>query len=130
VSTIRIIATLIAITLGASGCARASNGAGTPAPDKTLPVTTGDFPAYGHAPDFTWVAGRIVRSAPAGECTFVIFSTRKGQPWGGRIALTSSSGEVGRYPNGDMVVVSGVLDSRMPSACGVPTLSVKSIEEH
>jgi len=99
-------------------------------PAASLPVTTGDYPAFGHAPDFTWGSGRIVRSAPAGECTYVMFSTRRGEPWGGRIALSASSGADALFPDRDMVVVTGKLEAQPLSACGNPTLAVKTIEEH
>ena len=101
-----------------------------PSPAPTLPVTTGDYPAYGHAPDFSWVAGRLIRSVPAGQCTYVIFSTHRGEPWGGRIALAASADVVDLFPDGDMVVVSGSLDAAALSPCGRPALTVRTIEEH
>jgi len=129
VSKASIVVALIALT--AAGCQRASGGADVaPSPASTLPVSTGDYPAYGHAPDFSWIAGKLVRSSPAGQCTFLMFATRRGQPWGGRIALSAASGAAERFPTGDMVVVTGSLDTRVPSACGQPALTVKTIEEH
>jgi len=127
VSTARIIALLLAIACW--GCARESTGSG-PVPAATLPVTPGDYPAFGHAVDFAWVSGRLIRSAPAGECTYVMFSTRPGEPWGGRIALISSADDIALFPDRDMVVVTGVLESRGLSACGEPAIAVKTIEEH
>jgi hypothetical protein len=59
-----------------------------------------------------------------------MFSTRPGEPWGGRIALISSADDVALFPNRDMVVVTGKLESRALSACGEPAISVKTIEEH
>jgi hypothetical protein len=127
VSTARIIALLLAI--GCWGCTRASSGTGSLSAAK-LPVSPGDYPAFGHAPDFSWVSGRLIRSAPAGECTYVMFSAHPGEPWGGRIALVSSADDIALFPNRDMVVVTGKLDSRALSACGEPAISVKTIEEH
>lgn len=126
-STARIIALLLAI--GCWGCTRASSGNGS-LPAAKLPVSPGDYPAFGHAPDFSWVSGRLIRSAPVGECTYVMFSARPGEPWGGRIALVSSADDIALFPNRDMVVVTGKLDSRALSACGEPAISVKTIEEH
>lgn len=122
---------LVLIALGTGACGHATSGADAgPSPAPTLPVTTGRYPAFGHAPDFAWIAGRLIRSSPAGQCTYVIFSTGRGQPWGGRIALESSAQEIERFPDGDMVVVNGALDSGALSVCGEPVMTVKSIEEH
>jgi hypothetical protein len=35
-----------------------------------------------------------------------------------------------QFPSGDMIVVTGGLDSRSLSACGQPDMQVKSIAEH
>jgi len=129
VPTLRIAA--LCIALCAAACARANTSTDAqPSPTPTLPITSGDYPAYGHAPDFTWVAGRVIRSSPAGQCTFVSFSTRRGEPWGGRIALVDPSNTVARFPTDDLVVVTGTLDNRAPSTCGEPALVVRTIEEH
>ena len=88
------------------------------------------FPDYGHAPDFTWIAGRLIRSAPAGECTYVQFSTHRGEPWGGRIALVAGAGNPAPFPDGDKVVVTGSLQTRAPSVCGQPSMIVTTIAEH
>jgi len=122
---------VVCVALCMSACARSGAGSSdaTPTPAPTLPVETGEYPAFGHAADFSWVAGRIVRSF-AGDCTFVQYSTRRGEPWGGRIVLVSPSGGVELFPDGDMVVVSGALDSRALTGCGEPALVVRSIDEH
>jgi hypothetical protein len=95
-----------------------------------LPITVGNYPAYGHAADFSWIAGRLIRSSPAGQCAYVIFSTGLGAPWGGRIALASQDKVIEPFPNGDMVVVTGGLDSKGYGGCGDPTMAVKTIREH
>jgi len=123
-------AVALIVLLGVCGCARAASDANPQAaPSPTLPIATGHYPAYGHAADYSWIAGRIVRSVPAGQCTYVVYSTHTGDAWGGRIALSSSSA-VDRYPDGDMVVVSGTLDSGALSPCGHPIERVATIEEH
>jgi hypothetical protein len=122
-----------AVCLAAFACACAHGGTGTdaaPAPSATLPIVVGDYPAFGHAPDFSWIAGRIERSSPAGQCTYVQYSTHRGEPWGGRIALDAASSDVALFPTGDMVVVTGSLDDRALSACGEPALAVRTIAEH
>src|SRR5207253_929529 len=82
----RALFAVMLLFVGAGGCARASSGSGNaPSPTQTLPITSGNYPAFGHAPDFAWVAGRLVLSSPAGQCTYVVFSTHAGEPWGGRI---------------------------------------------
>ena len=119
------------LAIAAQSCGHATGTASAgPSPSPTLPITSGIFPDFGHAPDFTWVSGRLLRSSPAGQCTYIQFSTHRDEPWGGRIALTASGGDPAPFPNGDMVVVTGALDSRRPSLCGKPALVVDSIAEH
>jgi len=71
-----------------------------------------------------------VRSSPAGQCTYVQFSTHRGEPWGGRIALDAAAGDVSLFPTGDMVVVTGSIDDRALSACGEPAMRIRTIQEH
>ena len=71
-----------------------------------------------------------MRSSPAGQCTYVAFSTHRGEPWGGRIALLDVGDTIARFPDGDMVVVTGSLDDHALTACGEPSLVVKTIEDH
>jgi len=98
-------------------------------PSPTLPVTTGDYPAFGYAPDFSWIAGRLLRSAPAGLCTYVVFSSHPGAPWGGRIALANAASSAA-FPDGAMVVVEGEIDADALGTCGEPALVVRTIAEH
>jgi hypothetical protein len=122
-----------AIALAACACVvpacshDATRSAASPSP--TLPITTGDYPAYGHAADFSWISGQLQRSTPAGQCTYIVFATRPGAPWGGRIALAPSSRD-GAFPDGDMVVVTGELVSSPLGVCGHPSMSVTTIAEH
>lgn len=128
-----LTARLAVVCLAAFACACAHGGAGTdaaPAPSATLPIVVGDYPAFGHAPDFSWISGRIVRSSPAGQCTYVQFSMHRGEPWGGRIALEAGASDVVLFPTGDMVVVTGSIDDRALSTCGEPALAVRTIAEH
>jgi|SRR5579864_6844563 len=119
------------VAIAAAGCARASSGTNAePSPSPTLPIVTARFPAYGHAPDFSWIAGRLVRSLPAGQCTYVLFSTRPDEPWGGRIALSAPAELLAQYPDGDMVVVTGTLDSTTLGTCGHPAEVVRLLAEH
>ena len=121
----------ILFALCAEGCARATSGTDSPpSPSPTLPITAGNYPGFGHAVDFSWVAGKLVRSAPAGQCAYIVFSTRRGEPWGGRVALYDKASAVDRFPDGDMVVVTGALNASAPSTCGEPALAVETIEEH
>ena len=122
---------VVCLAAFACACARGSAGTGAaPTPSATLPIVAGDYPAFGQAPDFSWVSGRIVRSSPAGECTFLQFSTHRGEPWGGRIVLDAAAGDVALFPSGDMVFVTGSLDDRALSACGEPELKIRTIQEH
>jgi hypothetical protein len=128
--TARVARTLVVAAAVAAllGCTRgAGDGGAAPSPTPTLPIVTGDYPAYGNADDFAWIAGRLVRSAPAGQCTFVVFATRPGAPWGGRLALYGSP-DLDRFPDGDMIVVTGAMGSL--GVCGGPGYAVTSIAEH
>ena len=117
--------------LCACACAHDASGSdAAPTPSASLPIVAGDYPAFGHAPDFSWIAGRIVRSSPAGQCTYVDFSTRQGEPWGGRVVLVASAADIALFPAGDMVVVTGSLDTRALTPCGEPAMTVQSIAEH
>jgi hypothetical protein len=123
---------LVAIALASlcCGCSHSNDGAGAGAGSSpTLPVTSGDYPAFGHAADFSWIAGRLIRSSPAGQCTYVVFSSGRGGLWGGRIALANAS-KADAFPDGDMVVVEGRLDANEPGICGQPSMILRSIEEH
>ncbi|MDQ6825042.1 MAG: hypothetical protein M3007_06215 [Candidatus Eremiobacteraeota bacterium] len=120
---------LVAVLTGCSHAA--SNGEATSSPSTApLPVATGDYPAYGHAPDFSWMSGSIGRSLKGGGCTYLQFSPRPGAPWGGRIALTSPKAQLGAYNSGDMIVVRGSLSSLSDGACGNIAYDVQAIEEH
>jgi hypothetical protein len=123
---------LIAITTVIVGaCSRGSSDAGAqPAPTASLPITAGDYPAYGSAPDLSWFAGRIMRSSHLGECTYVVFSTGRGAPWGGRVAIYGDPQMIERFPDGDMVVVTADVGARPLGTCGGPGVAVKTIEEH
>ena len=119
------------LAIAAQSCGHATGTASAgPSPSPTLPITSGIFPDFGHAPDFTWVAGRLIRSSPAGQCTYIQFSTHRDEPWGGRIALTAAGGDPAPFPTGDMVVVTGTLQSNAPSICGQPSMAIATIEEH
>jgi hypothetical protein len=128
---------LVIITaLALAACSRGATGVGTqPAPSPSLPIVTGHYPAYGSAPDLTWIAGRLERSwllrtSPSGECTYVIYSTRRDAPWGGRIALYGDVDAVSRFPDGDMVVVTAGPVTMSSGPCGDPGVTVTAIAEH
>jgi len=128
---------LVLITaLALAACSRAASGVGTqPAPSPTLPIATGRYPAYGAAADFTWIAGRLEqswlqRSSPGGECTYIVYSTRRDAPWGGRISLYGDVDEISKFPDGDMVVVTAGTMTTSSGPCGGPGVVVKTIAEH
>ena len=126
---------VVALALAACGKTSGSGAGAQPAPSPTLPVTIENYPPYGAAADFSWVAGRLVRSwfvahGAAGECTYVVFSTARGGPWGGRVAIFGDAATTDRFPDGDMVVVTAQTNARAPVTCGEPAVSVATIAEH
>ena len=122
-------AAVLIVACAACGCGNHASSVAEPSPSPSLPVTRGDYPAFGFAADFSWIAGRIVRAAPAGQCTYVKYATRPGAPWGGRLAIVETP-VADQFPDGDMVVVTGTLEDRLPTACGSPAYAVRTIEEH
>ena len=113
----------------AAGCSR--HAAPTPASSTApAPITTGDFPAYGHAADFSWVAGRYTRSLQFGDCAFIVFSSTPDAPWGGKIALEARADVLAGFSDGDMIVVHGDFDRNPHGRCGPAAYVVRRIEEH
>lgn len=121
-------AVLIAL-FAAVGCGRhaVSAPASTPTP---TPFATGDFPEYGYAPDLSWLAGRIGIAMRGGGCTYVIFATHAGVPWGGKFALRSAPGMLDGLRSGDTVVVHGTVAPKPARDCGAREFDVSSVELH
>lgn len=92
-----------------------------------LPVATGDYPMYGHAADFSWLAGRIERSL---ACTYVRFGDHRRDQWDGHIALDASPEQLDELKNDDMIVIKGELVRLGDGVCGSPSFIVSTIEEH
>ncbi len=93
-----------------------------------LPLVTGAFPQYGHAPDFAWVAGKLA-PRPDG-CVYLEFDPHHAPPWDGRIALIASPDLLDRFPSGDMIVVHGTLSGAPRGECAGAALDVTEIGEH
>lgn len=98
----------------------------TPSPPP-LPVATGDFPTYGHAPDFSWLAGRIEHGL---ACTYIIFGAGKSASWGGRLPLEDPQGLSSSLAQGDFIIAHGELDRLGYGNCGAPSYAVRFILEH
>jgi hypothetical protein len=108
-------------------CAACARSAPHPAPTRA-PLITGAYPQYGHAPDFSWVAGSIA-PRPDG-CVYLQFDPRHEQPWDGRIALLADPQTLAPFPGGDMVVAFGRLSNAPRGECGAAALDVTQIGEH
>jgi hypothetical protein len=108
-------------------CAACARSAPHPAPTRA-PLITGAYPQYGHAPDFSWVAGSVA-SRPDG-CVYLQFDPRHDGPWDGRIALLADPQTLAQFPGGDMVVAFGRLSSAPRGECGEAALEVTQIGEH
>ena len=92
-----------------------------------VPVATGDYPAHGHAADFSWIAGQVERDL---SCIYLDFGDRRRTPWGGRIALDATGEQMSVLRSGDMVVIKGELTRLAYGSCGSPSFVVSTIEEH
>ena len=82
---------------------------------------------YGHAADFSWLAGSVKRDL---SCTYLRFADRGRAPWGGQIALEVSPEQMEELQGGDTVIIKGSLLGLAYGACGAPTYVVSGIEEH
>ena len=98
--------------------------AASPSP---LPVATGDYPVFGHAADFSWIAGRIERSI---VCTYIVFDHTRRAPWGGRLPVVDNTSQTQPLPSGDSVIVHGDFNRLGDGACGTPAYDVRIVEEH
>jgi len=112
-----------------SGCTHAS-GVATSTSPTPAPITTGDFPAYGHAPDYSWIAGKFERSLAGGDCAYVIFSAMARAAFGGRIAIEAPNGELAGVADGDMLVVHGDFDRSPHPRCGAIAYAARRVEAH
>jgi len=92
-----------------------------------LPIATGDYPALGHAPDFSWIAGRLESDL---ACRYVRFGAAARAPWGGRIAIVAPAGIADLLQSGDTVVLHGNITPLAFGRCGAPAYLVSSVEEH
>jgi hypothetical protein len=123
---LRLVILVLAVVAFAS-CSpltRAATGHASPSP---LPIATGDFPMYGHAADFSWMAGKVHRD-PA--CLYLDFGNARQALWGGHIALNASTEQTNALRDGDTIVVKGELTLLAYGACGAPSYVVSAIEEH
>ena len=129
-ASLKELACLLTLLAGLAACS-GSNGRAqnSPPPTPRLPVVTGSYPVYGHAADYSWLAGRIERSLRGGLCTYVSFSRRPAPSLAGRFALVGAADLVA-YPDGDMVVVFGDIDRLPDGNCGSAAYRVARIQEH
>ncbi|MDQ6768317.1 MAG: hypothetical protein M3Z41_10960 [Candidatus Eremiobacteraeota bacterium] len=110
-----------------ASCASLRHGASGASSPLPLPIATGDYPAHGHAPDYSWIAGRVERDL---VCTYLDFGDRRRSPWGGRLALNASAEQMLELRSGDMIVVKGELTRLAYGSCGSLSFVVATIEEH
>jgi hypothetical protein len=121
---LRVVVAALALAALASCSPHGPGSSATPSP---LPIATGDYPMQGHAPDFSWISGRIERDL---SCTYLLFGDRRRTPWGGRVVLAASADQSLALRSGDAVVVKGELTRLAYGSCGAPSYVVDSIEEH
>jgi hypothetical protein len=91
-------------------------------------VAVGAYPRYGHAPDFSWIAGRLAQRLNG--CTYLVIGTPTRAKPSERIALVAPPDVLAPFPAGDMVIVLGHLTSAPQGECGSPALTVEAIKEH
>jgi len=91
-------------------------------------VVPGAYPRYGHAADFSWVAGRLAQRLNG--CTYLVYGAATRTHPSGRIALVAPPDVLAGFPGGDMIVAFGRLTSAPQGECGSPAFAADSIEEH
>jgi hypothetical protein len=111
------------LVLALAACSSMHKTIATPPP---MPVATGNYPMYGHAADFSWLAGRVERDL---QCTYLQFGNPAKEQWGGRIVLDAPD-LTSDLQSGDTIVVRGELSRLAYGRCGSPSYLVSSIEEH
>ena len=115
------------VTIQLAACAHGGARLAALATPSPLPVATGDYPAFGHAPDFSWIAGRLEHSI---ACTYIVFDHTRRAPWGGRLPLIDAASLTQPLPSGDTVIVKGDFDRLGAGVCGTPAYAVRLVEEH
>ena len=94
------------------------------------PITTGDYPAYGHAADFSWISGRFAASLRHGDCALIVFSATPNAPWGGKIALEAPVGTLAGFSDGAMIVAHGDFNRAPHGSCGSVAYVAQRVEQH
>jgi|SRR5271166_346050 len=113
----------------ASLCAACGQRAPQPVASPQRPaVVTGAYPRYGHAADFSWIAGRLAQRLNG--CTYLVYSAATRDRPSSRIALAASPDTLARFAGGDMVVAFGRVTSAPQGQCGAPAFAADAIEEH
>jgi hypothetical protein len=119
------VAALALATL--ASCSPATRSAARHVSPSPLPIATGDYPMFGYAADFSWIAGKVQRDL---SCLYLNFGDSRRSLWGGRIALNASADQMDMLRNGDTIVIKGELTRLAYGSCGSPSYLVSSIEEH
>ena len=82
---------------------------------------------HGHASDYAWIAGTVKRDL---TCIYLDVGAPRRSPWAGRIALVGTPEMLDELRQGDAVVIKGELSRLADGACGAPSYTIASIEEH
>ena len=90
-------------------------------------AVVGAYPHYGHAPDFTWIAGRLAQRLNG--CTYVVFGDAAAE-WHGRIPLIAPADALAQFPGGGTIVAFGHLTSAPQGECGTPAFEAATVQEH
>jgi hypothetical protein len=69
------------------------------------------MPVYGHADDYSWVAGQYQKTRIQGGCIFIIFDPQAGAPQGGRFVI---GGNAQPAADGSWVILYGKLNTTEP----------------
>jgi hypothetical protein len=91
-------------------------------------VITGAYPRFGHAADFSWIAGRLAQRLNC--CTYLVFNAASPTRPSGRIAVIAPPDVLARFAGGDMVVARGRLTSTPQGECGSPAFDAEAIGLH
>ena len=97
----RFLAILVFATTACAQNGFTSGDGSTPTSEST------QTPPFGHAPDYTWLAGQIRVTAIQGGCTFLVYDPQGADEYGGIVSLPS---KLPGIKNEQWVLAKGYID--------------------
>jgi len=101
---------------------------GTPVPAATatpVPDPSSSDPRYGHAPDYSWLRGRIQVTRIQGGCVYLVYDPTGRDPYGGTVV---PDGQIDELKDGEFVMVTGYFSEGPRVMCPGRTYTVTSVK--